>query len=244
MLDKNVLLLESVSQEAHQLLLENAPVLASDSPYSGEEIAHRHNIEAIITRGKGQVNQQLIDACPELKVIARCGVGLDNVDVNHASSKQVKVVNAPGVNADTVAEHAMSLMLSLQRKLFTSFLQVKQHNWDYRKCYDGNEIRGKTLGVLGMGNIGQKVARLAEAFGMDIIYWDLLPKEVLYPFASLEEVLSLADIISIHLPLLPETNLLINKESIEKMRPHTLLVNTARGAIIDEEALTDAIRTQ
>ncbi|MEL6192684.1 MAG: hydroxyacid dehydrogenase [Bacteroidota bacterium] len=242
MLDKNVLLLESVSDEADQLLRENVSLFRSTAPDTGGEIASIHEIHAIITRGKGQVNQGLIDACSKLQLIARCGVGLDNVDVVHASSRGVKVVNAPGINADTVAEHALGLMLSLQRKLYHSFSAVKNNQWDYRKSYDGDEIRGKTLGILGMGNIGQKVARLAQAFGMEIIYWDIHPKDVSYPFVTFEEVLSLSHILSLHLPLVKETHKLINAEAISHMNPYTILINSARGAIIDEHALTEALQ--
>ena len=244
MLDKNVLLLESVSEEADQLLRENITLFRSSAPDTGGEISSQQEIHAIITRGKGQVNQELIDSCPNLQLIARCGVGLDNVDVGHASTKGVKVVNAPGINADTVAEHALGLMLSLQRKLYSSFSAVKHNQWDYRKSYDGDEIRGKTLGILGMGNIGQKVARLAQAFGMEIIYWDVKPKDVSYPFVTFEEVLSLSHILSLHLPLVKETHQLINAEAISHMNPHTILINSARGAIIDEQALTEALQQQ
>ncbi|NJK82764.1 MAG: hypothetical protein HC912_02080 [Saprospiraceae bacterium] len=146
-------------------------------------IAEKQPIHAIVTRGKGEVNETLIAACPDLQVIARCGVGLDNVNVDFATQKGIKVVNAPGSNADTVAEHALCLMLMLQRHLYASVQAVKQNDWQFRNRYQGDEIRGKTLGILGLGNIGSKVAHLAAAFGMHIIYWDVQPKnQVAYSY--------------------------------------------------------------
>lgn len=241
MINKNVLLLETVTEEADALLIENSNLFRSKDPYAGGEIAANHSIHAIVTRGKGDVSAELIDQCQELEVIARCGVGLDNIDVDHATQKGIKVVNAPGSNADTVAEHALSLMLMLQRQLFPSISAVKAQNWDFRKNYQGDEIRGKTLGVLGMGNIGQKVARLAKAFGMDIIFWDAFQPEVPYNQLPLDEVLQKADIISIHLPLTPKTQNLINSNTLKLVRRHCLIVNTARGGIIDQKALVKAL---
>ncbi|MEN0051226.1 MAG: NAD(P)-dependent oxidoreductase, partial [Bacteroidota bacterium] len=238
----NILLLESITDEALSILKKDSNVFASSSPFSGEEITEKYNIHAIVTRGKGDVSQTLISKCPDLQVIARCGVGLDNINVSFASQKGVKVVNTPGSNADTVAEHALALMLSLQRNLYNSISAVKSDNWDFRKNYQGDEIRGKTLGILGLGNIGSKVARLAEAFGLSIIYWDVAEKSgINYPFLALEKVYERADIISLHLPLVEATKNLINENALQKMRSHCLLINTSRGGIINQDALLVAL---
>lgn len=245
MAKSNILLLESITEEAFSILQKSSSVFASSSPLTGEEIAEKHNIDAIVTRGKGDVSQALISKCPDLQVIARCGVGLDNINVEFASQQSVKVVNAPGSNADTVAEHALALMLSLQRNLHNSIGAVKEDNWDFRKTYKGDEIRGKTLGILGLGNIGHKVARLAEAFGLNIIYWDIAEKTAAnYPFLALEEVFAQADIISLHLPLVEGTKQLINKKALQKMRAQCLIINTSRGGVIDQEALLEALQSQ
>ncbi|MEM8523956.1 MAG: hydroxyacid dehydrogenase [Bacteroidota bacterium] len=239
----NILLLESITNEALSILENGSNVFASSSPFTGEEIAEQHNIHAIVTRGKGDVSPALISKCPDLQVIARCGVGLDNVNITFASQKGVKVVNTPGSNADTVAEHTLALMLSLQRNLYNSIAAVKNSNWDFRKHYQGDEIRGKTLGILGLGNIGSKVARLAETFGLSIIYWDVAKKSgVDYLFLSLEEVFAKADLISLHLPLTEETKHLINEEALQKIPPHCLLINTSRGSVIDQSALLIALQ--
>jgi len=244
MTDKNVLLLESVSEEAHRLLQDHTRIYETNTPFAGGDIADEVPVHAIITRGKGDVSADLIARCPDLQVIARCGVGLDNVEVAFASRRGVPVLNAPGSNADTVAEHALALMLILQRNLFHSIAAVRNDHWDFRNHYQGDEIRGRTLGILGMGNIGRKVATLARVFGMRIVYWDACPQEVPFPFLSLQEVLRQADIVSLHLPLTDETRGLINQTALEQMPRHALLINTARGEIIDQAALIDALEKE
>lgn len=239
---KNILLLETISEEADRLLRANARVLDAPSPFAGGEIAAKEPVHAIITRGKGDVNEALIRQCPDLEVIARCGVGLDNVNVDVAARQGVKVVFAPGSNADTVAEHTLALMLCLQRNLYHTFYAVKNRKWDFRNTYAGDEIRGKTLGILGMGNIGKKVARLGEAFGMNVVYSSASNQEVPYPILSFDELLRRSDIISLHLPLTTETRHLIDRNAFEKMKPNALLINTARGAVIDQAALTEALK--
>jgi len=242
MSDKQILLLESVSEEADQLLRGRAKVFDASSPFTGEEVARNHAIHAIVTRGKGDVSRTLIEQCPDLEVIARCGVGLDNVALDFATRRGIRVINAPGSNADTVAEHALALMLMLQRQLYPSISAVKNDEWNFRNAYHGDEIRGKTLGILGMGNIGKKVAKLASVFGMKIIYWDALPQSLPYAALPLDKVLQQADLISLHLPLTNDTRNLINREALANMQNHALLINTARGEIIDQEALIEALR--
>ncbi|MEL7161110.1 MAG: hydroxyacid dehydrogenase [Bacteroidota bacterium] len=241
-----ILLLETISPEADTLLRGAAEVRLAETPYSGPDIARDWEVEAIVTRGKGDVSAALIDACPKLRVIARCGVGLDNVEVRYATQKGIAVVNAPGSNADTVAEHTLGLMLSLQRRTYASIAAVKAENWDYRKEYGGDEIRGKTLGILGYGDIGQRVGRLAEAFGMRVHF--LARPQV--PGGdqdgsarSLDELLREADILSLHLPLTERTRLILNVTNLLRSRPGQLIINTARGGLIDEAALLRGLQS-
>jgi D-3-phosphoglycerate dehydrogenase / 2-oxoglutarate reductase len=236
---KNVLLLETVADEAFQLLkqAENIQIFTAYGNEPLAKIISENTIHAVITRGKGQVNKALMEACPQLQVAARCGVGLDNVDVKEATLRKIKVVNAPGANASTIAEHTLSLMLMLQRNLYQSINEVKAGNWEARSHFQGDELNGKTLGILGMGNIGKKVAKLADAFGMKILYWSKTKAKNKYRYASFEDVLKMSDIISIHLPYLPETHHLINAQAFSLMKPHALLINTARGTIIDQDIL-------
>ncbi|WP_281542063.1 NAD(P)-dependent oxidoreductase [Maribacter aestuarii] len=238
-----VLLLETIAEEAMQLL-EDAKDISVRTGYDEQTLQSQlnaHEIDAIITRGKGQVRSSLMAKIPYLKVISRCGVGLDNIDVTEASQRGIKVVNAPNSNANTIAEHTISLLLLLQRNLYNAITMVKEGRWQERGTYVGDEVHGKTLGILGLGNIGKKVAKIADALGMNVIYWSAQKENVPYPFESLDTVLRTSDCISLHLPLTPETENLINTEALAKMKSTALLINTARGKIIDQKALNDAL---
>ncbi|MFC3417524.1 NAD(P)-dependent oxidoreductase [Algoriphagus hitonicola] len=238
-----ILLLETLAEEAMEILesTEEVEVIMGLDESSLQAALKSNDISAIITRGKGQVRAPLMDQIPSLKIIARAGVGLDNIDVNEASKRGIKVVNAPNSNANTIAEHTISLMLNLQRNLFTAFTMVKEGRWNDRGKYVGDELHGKTLGILGMGNIGKKVARIAEAFGMKICYWSAFKEAVPYPNLSLQEVLENSDVVSLHLPLTQDTENLINENALGQLKPGALLINTARGKIIDQKALLNAL---
>lgn len=238
---KTVLLLETIDVEADILLRENCKVIEAFPGSDVISIAQKSSFQAIITRGKGKVNRELMNTCPDLVTVARCGVGLDNVDVAEASSRNIRVINAPGSNSDTIAEHTLTLMLMSLRNVWKSAERVKAGDWAWRNHYSGDELRGKTLGILGMGNIGQRVARLAVAFGMSVIYWDKFPVKSTFKSFSMEEVLRRADIVTIHVPLLDGTENLIGKKELSLMQPHAFLINAARGAIVDEEALIEAL---
>jgi D-3-phosphoglycerate dehydrogenase len=240
---KNILLLETIADEANQLLSE-AKDIEVHTAFAGLPPAEvLAKIDAVITRGLGQVNQQLMDACPQLVVAARCGVGLDNVDVAEATKRKIKVVNAPGSNASTVAEHTIALMLMLQRNLFQALNDVKSGNWAARSNFKSDEVGEKTLGILGLGNIGLKVAKIAEALGMRVIYWSQSPKAVSYEYVSKGELLATADLISIHVPLTAETSNMINAEALSKVKSSCIIVNTARGQIVDKAALVEALNS-
>ena len=238
---KNVLLLETVADEALALLQEKANVFTAYGTQPVAEILATQTIHAVITRGKGQVNQALLAACPNLEVAARCGVGLDNVDVAAATAQNVKVINAPGANAGTIAEHTLTLMLLLLRNVYQSVAQVKAGNWNWRNGFQGDELAGKTLGILGLGNIGGRVARLAEAFGMRVIYWNRSEKHTPYQALPLEEVLQQADVVSLHLPLSPDTEEILSEKELALMPPHAFLINTARGSLVNQAALLKAL---
>ncbi|MFX0555743.1 2-hydroxyacid dehydrogenase [Maribacter sp. CXY002] len=243
---KNILLLETVAPDAMKVL-ESAKdmniLIGFDEPSLRRHLSESQ-IHAIITRGKGQVRSTLMDACPNLEVISRCGVGLDNIDVDQATHRGMKVVNAPNSNANTIAEHTISLLLVLQRNLYNAITMVKEGRWKERGGYVGDELHGKTLGILGMGNIGKKVAKIAHALGMNVMYWSSKKEDVPYPFKDLDTVLRTSDCISLHLPLTLATHHLIDASALEKMKPTALLINTARGKIINQEALTHALSTK
>lgn len=238
MANHKIVLLETIADEA-QKLLEAAEDVEITHP--GEEF-DASKTTAIITRGKGQVNEELITSMPELKAIARCGVGLDNVNVQYATNHNIQVLNTPGINSATIAEHTLGLMLMLQRKLYISAKEVKEGNWAYRKVYDGDEVRGKTLGILGFGNIGQRVAALADCFGMEVVYSNEGAVDSKHSFVDLNELLTRSDIITIHLPLTPGTKGLLAENQFPLMKSGALIINTARGAVVDEKALIDALQ--
>lgn len=241
-MSNHILLLESVSAAAGELLSAQAVVHVAAAPDAGGVLADQYPIQAIITRGKGDVRGDLIRRCPQLKVIARCGVGLDNVDIATATERGVYVVNAPGSNAATVAEHTLGLILALQRRIISTATAVREGNWGYRNSYAGDEIRGKTLGILGMGNIGRRVAQLATAFGMEVVFWNASPRRLPYAQLDFAGVLRQADILSLHLPLTDATRRLIDEAALRQLPDHALVINTARGEIIDQPALVAALR--
>jgi phosphoglycerate dehydrogenase-like enzyme len=235
--------LETIEEESFEWLSNDENIQLYKAwegmPASGD----LEKMDAVITRGIGQVNIALYDACPNLKVAARCGVGLDNVDVKAATKRGIKVINAPGSNASTVAEHTISLMLTIQRNLFEALSAVKNGQWASRSSFKSDELNGKTLGILGLGNIGLKVANIAAAFGMKVIYWSPSNKEVPYLLVDKETLFRSADIISLHLPLNEETKDIIDEEVFNKMNQGAILINTARGALVNRDALLSALDT-
>ena len=239
----HVLLLETIENDSFELL-KNEKDIQLHLAWEGMPAADiLEKIDAVITRGIGQVNRALYDACPNMKVAARCGVGLDNVDVAEASKRGIKVINAPGSNASTVAEHTISLMLTIQRNLFEALSAVKNGQWASRSSFKSDELNGKTLGIIGLGNIGLKVANIAAAFGMKVIYWSPSKKEVPYLLVDKETLFRSADIISLHLPLNEETKDIVDEEVFNKMNQGAILINTARGALVNRDALLSALDT-
>jgi D-3-phosphoglycerate dehydrogenase len=233
----NVLLLETIAPEAMSILEKDEAI----NVYFPQDDFENEHIHGVMTRGKGRVKEPLINSLSGLKGIARIGVGVDNVDVELATEKGIQVLNTPGENANTMAEHTLALILMLQRKLFASAASSKEENWESRVDYDGDEVGGKVLGIIGMGDIGEKVGHLASAFGMKVIYWNRSEKDVPFDKMELKDVAEQSDIISIHLPLTEATNGILDRDFLTQMKKGALLVNTARGQILDEEALIELL---
>lgn len=201
--------------------------------------------DAIVVRSATKVDATLIEAAPKLRVIARAGTGVDNVDVAAASARGIVVMNAPGANSVSVAEHAMALMLALARAVPAADATMKRGVWD-KKRLTGAELRGKTLGVIGLGRIGQEVATRARSFGMEITAHDPFISEQVaatlgIELLPLDDLCGRADYITLHLPATAETRHMFNAERLAKCKAGVRLVNTARGELIDEAALADAI---
>ena len=201
--------------------------------------------DALMVRSATKVTNDLLAAAPRLRIVARAGTGVDNVDVEAASARGILVVNAPGANSISVAEHACALMLALARSVPAADRAMKDRKWE-KKRFLGNELRGKTLGVAGLGRIGQEVAQRARAFGMRVVAHDpFIAKDIATALGvelmSLEAVCAMADYLTLHLPSTPDTKHLFNDDRFRQCKPGIRLINTARGELIDEEALRRAI---
>ncbi len=236
-----ILLLESLHPEAEALLAAAGTLVHAKDPNAPDcDVA---GVRAILTRGRGRIPDALLARCPQLRVVARAGVGLDNLDTAAAARRGIPVVFAPGGNALTVAEHTLALILDLVRGITRAANQVAAGRWEDRAFYRGNEIRGLTLGVLGFGAIGQRVAKLADAFGMHVLVLAHGDRAVPAPYAKAElrDLLRTADVVTLHLPLTPTTKGLLGADELAAMKPSACLVNTARGALIDGQALRTAL---
>lgn len=240
-----VLIADQINQKGIEELEEVAEVVARTDITPEELVEDIKEFDAIIVRSRTKVTREVIEAAESLKIIARAGVGVDNVDVQAATEKGIMVVNAPESTSITVAEHAMGLILSLSRKISIADSSVKAGKWE-KSLFMGMELNEKTLGIVGMGRIGSQVVIRAKAFGMDIMVYDpyITPEaasELGVEVVDLNTLLKNADVITIHVPLTPETKHLISKPQFEMMKDNTIIVNCARGGIINEDDLYEAL---
>jgi len=197
--------------------------------------------DGMVVRSRTKVRQPLIDVCPNLKVIVRGGVGLDTIDHEYAKSKGIAVMNTPLASSASVAELAIGYMFALARSIYKATSSMKAEKWD-KKSFEGDEIGGKTLGLIGLGNIGRETARRAAALGMTVVAYDPYVKEIPgIRLVSLDELLAQADYISLHLPRTKESANMIGAEQFAKMKNGVRIVNCARGGIVDENALHEAL---
>lgn len=217
------------------------------------EVAYRpDNIEkslseadVLVVRSATKVTEELLSGAKKLKMVARAGIGLDNIDQNACRKRGIKVVNTPGASTNAVAELALGIMISMMRNVQKAHHQMKNGVWD-KKSLVGREIEGKTLGIIGYGRIGSILGRKANALGMKIISYNPPPRHqdnIVKFVDDLDEFLSQADVISTHAPLTEDTKNLINKETIAKMKDGAYLINTARGGIVDEDALYEGCKS-
>jgi D-3-phosphoglycerate dehydrogenase len=198
---------------------------------------------AINIRAHAHFSEAVFAACPSLKMVSVWGTGTDNVDLNAAGMRGVTVCNTPGVNAFAVAEHALTLMLAVGRKITTLDAEMRKNKWPRELL---TQMLGKTLGVFGMGTIGARVATLGKAIGMDVLGWSatgdpLRIRAAGAAPASKDEILARADVISLHVRLSPETRGFLGRKELAQMKPTAILVNTGRGALVDREALLAAL---
>lgn len=202
--------------------------------------------QALIVRSETRVTADLLNRAPELRVIARAGIGVDTIDVTAATRRGIAVMNAPGANTVSAAEHAMGLLLSLVRRIPEAAESMRRGEWD-RKKYEGTELRGKTIGIVGLGRIGGHVSQIARAFGMTVVAHDpfLSPQraaELQVKILPLDQLLATADVVTLHVALSDQTRHLINADRLALMKKSAVLINTARGELVDEAALAAAVK--
>lgn len=212
-----------------------------DTISAEELLAAIQDYQGMVVRSRTKVRKEAIDAAKKLKVIVRGGVGLDNIDVDYAQSKGIAVLNTPAASSVSVAELAIGYILALSRQIVQATASMQAHQWK-KKAFEGQEINGKTLGILGIGRIGKEVARLASALGMNVIAYDPYVNPVENAeIVPLDELLRRSDYITLHLPHTEETHHLIGEAQFKQMKTGIHVINCARGGVIDEEALYHAI---
>lgn len=242
-----VLLYEDMHQAGKQLLAEKAEIVLARTLDENDLIEQVKDIDALIIRANGAVTARLMDVAPKLKVIGRHGVGIDAIDLDAARERGIIVCNTPMANVESVAEHTVGLMIAVSKHVARADKAIREGRWEVRYEYIGRELSGCTLGLMGIGRIGRRVAEICHlAFSMPVLYYDV----VSYPQAEealgarklpLNDVLEQADYVSVHVPLLPATRRMIGREQFGLMKEGAIFINTARGPIVDEAALLEAL---
>jgi D-3-phosphoglycerate dehydrogenase / 2-oxoglutarate reductase len=242
-----VLLAEKLAPSAVALLGDDVEIRHVDGTDRPALLAAIPDADALLVRSATKVDAEALAASARLKVVARAGVGLDNVDVPAATARGVMVVNAPTSNIVSAAEHAVALLLAAARHIAAADASLRQGQWK-RSSFTGVELNGKTVGIVGLGKIGQLVAQRLAAFGVALIAYDpyvapALAAQLGIELTDLDDLLRRSDAISIHLPKTPETLGLIGKDQLALTKKGVLIVNAARGGLVDEDALAEAVRS-
>ncbi|MFV0334942.1 MAG: hydroxyacid dehydrogenase [Tropicimonas sp.] len=244
---KTVLLSHRLYKDGMEALDGKANVVITDNGDSDEILPQLRQADGFILR-IGKIDRKAIEACDRLQVIARPGVGVDSVDIAAATERGIPVVVAPGANSRSVAEHAVALMFAIGKNLIDSDREVRKGNFQVREKYATQELTGATAGVVGFGAIGRHAAQMLSGCGLNVVVFDpFVPAEKVEaagysPATSLEALLKIADVVSLHMPATPETRDMINADRLAVMKPNAFLINTSRGELIDEAALCDALR--
>jgi D-3-phosphoglycerate dehydrogenase len=242
-----VVLAGGIHPDAHALLAREADVVVADDSSERAVVEAARGARGILFRARPRCSEPLMAACPRLIVVGRHGAGLDIVDIPAATRLGVAVVHAPGANAQAVAEHALMLMLMAAKRAVQVDRWTRDGDWRARKDGANLELGGKTLGIVGVGNIGRLVARFAGALGMRVLAYDkyLADEEVrrrgAEPVESLEALLPQVDVLTCHTPLTDETRAMINPATLALMKRGAILVNTSRGPVHDERAVFEAL---
>jgi D-3-phosphoglycerate dehydrogenase len=243
-----VLLYEGMHEKAVAWLAERAEVRMAPGLDEALLIPLLADVEGIVIRANGRVTRQMMQAAPRLKVVGRHGVGVEAIDRVAAAELGITVVNTPFSNDESVAEHCLGMMLALGKRLLEADRALRLGDWEARYRLIGVELEGKTLGLIGFGKIGQRLARMAHfGLGMPILYHDV----VAYPdvgqaleaqHRTFEDVLRESDVVSVHVPLIKETHGLIDEAALRRMKPSAFLINSSRGPVVDPAALLRALQ--
>jgi len=247
-LNQSVLICDQVSSTLKDILEKNGLKVTYEPEITPEQIAEKiGNFEVVVVRSRTKMTRELIAKADKCKIIARVGIGLDNIDQDAAKEKNIRVINAVEGAITAVAELVIGLMISMAREIPRADREIRNGNW-IKKELMGSELKGKYLGIVGLGNIGKRLGRLARALNMNIIGYDVVPiddefsKEVGLMKADLDTLLSSADYVSFHVPLLDSTRHMINAEKLKMMKNTARIINTSRGGVIDEEALYNSLK--
>jgi len=247
-LNQSVLICDQVNPILKEVLEKNGLKVTYEPEITPEQIAEKiGNFEVVVVRSRTKMTRELIAKADKCKIIARVGIGLDNIDQEAAKEKNIRVINAVEGAITAVAELVIGLMISMAREIPRADREIRNGNW-IKKELMGSELKGKYLGIVGLGNIGKRLGRLARALNMNIIGYDVVPiddefsKEVGLMKADLDTLLSSADYVSFHVPLLDSTHHMINAEKLKMMKNTARIINTSRGGVIDEEALYNSLK--
>ncbi len=244
----SVLICDEVNPILNKILDENGLKVTYDPEISPEKILETiGQFNIVIVRSRTKITKEMIEKAKNCKIIARVGVGLDNIDLDAAKEKNIRVINAVEGAMTAVAELVLGLMFGLARQIPRGDRGIRNDQW-LKKDLKGTELKGKYLGIVGLGNIGKRLGRLARGLNMNIIGYDVIPideefvKDVGLMKADLDTLLQSSDYVSLHVPLLDSTYHMIDAKKLATMKPTARIINTSRGGVIDEEALYDAIK--
>ena len=240
-----ILLLDSNHPLITEQLLARGFILEEDFASSYDEVLQKINqYDGIIIRSRIPLDKNFLENAQNLKFIARVGAGMENIDLEVAKNLGISLINSPEGNRDAVAEHVLAMLLILMNRLFIASEEVKNGIWK-REENRGDELLGKTFGIIGYGNMGKATAKKLSGFGVEVIFYDILPnlEDEFAKQVSLEELQERADILSLHIPLDASTEYLVDKNFISKMKKNFYLVNTARGKNVKTSALVDALKS-
>ena len=247
-LNRSVLICDQVSPTLQEILEKNGLKVTYEPEITPEQLAEKiGDFQVVVVRSRTKLSRELVEKADECQIIARVGVGLDNIDQEAAKEKNIRVINAVEGATTAVAELVIGLMLSMAREIPRADREIRNGNW-IKKELMGSELKGKYLGIVGLGNIGKRLGRLARALNMNIIGYDVIPideefsKEVGLMKADLDTLLASADYVSLHVPLLDSTRHMINAEKLKTMKNTACIINTSRGGVNDEEALYNSLK--